>query len=98
MSQARGKAREWWICWDDTQDNPRKFVRDTKPSGISGGGSMIDVHVIEKSAYDKAVEALKEMDCEYQWVSPNSVNCHDKYHAIEKCTKCRTLKSLGEIS
>jgi len=55
---------------------------------------MDDVHVIEKSAYTKAIEALKQIGrCSHR-VERTATGPHIIHN--DDCLKCKTLKELGE--
>jgi hypothetical protein len=53
------KPREFTIIYDGMNDRPVGAENGRKRSTASGGGSMVCIPVIEKSAYNKVIKALK---------------------------------------
>jgi len=94
MSEVK-KPREFWIF---TIAGKGQVVCDAEKLAddlfkyVSPNEGPEKIPVIEKSAYDKAIEALKEMDCYYYYAHPHD---DDRTHTVERCPKCRTLKELG---
>ena len=73
------KPREFWLDLASRHGDPCDFVSEGKPHEIV---SSTNIHVIEISAYRKAVEALKLAEC----------FCQSNY----ECIRCKTLRELGE--
>lgn len=97
MSKPVWKPREWWLFGGmDGKNLSRGSYRNENPNADTAY-----TRVIEKSAYDKAVAALKDCQCscrlfkEGEAPKPNIPFVGQTEIAL--CPKCATLRELGEI-
>ena len=86
------KPMEYWLHYNGMTGH-RYSWDDKKPSGISGGGSTISIHTVDKAAYNKAIEALKKI------LKPGfkSELTTLEVYSQAQITAWEILKELGEL-
>jgi hypothetical protein len=77
------KPKEYWLDIATACGDPCDFISEGKPHKTP---AATNIHVIEYSAFEKAIEALKDMV---------AVNAHEAPFYKELAEK--TLKELGQV-
>ena len=93
MSEVR-KPREWWFAefYLENKYNDGSFDAELNPK--PNNDRVNDIHVIEKSAYNKAINGLLNASCPMYRTHMQSCN-ELELTMHHRCSRCGTLVELG---
>lgn len=88
------KPREFWVSWDGVNAGPLS-VSDKKPSGISGGGSVVSMRVVDAKAFERIAKELERSEVQLQ-LNRNGIGEHVNAYA-EAVSLIRELRDIFRL-